>query len=379
MNFRPLKYLLITVVFAISGCQKSKIETQKAESAQNSVRHATGLAIYRHDGYSLVKVSNPWPNSQKNYTYILKSSDAKIPDSLASYETIRVPVKKLVVTSTTHIPSLEMLGVENALVGFPTPDYISSENVRRRIDAGKVRNLGMTTNLNTELTLELQPDVIVAHGIDDNNPSLDNLRKSGLKIMLNGDWNEPTALGKAEWIKLFGALFGLESKADSVFKSIETEYNRTLALAQRATNKPTVLSGAIYENRWYLPQGESWGSVMLAQAGGDYLWRDTKGTGSLSLSFESVLEKAVNADFWIGPGQFTTLQQMTGSNPHYAQFKAYKNKNVYSYSSKKGKTGGVIYFELAPNRPDLVLKDLVKILHPELLPDYKPYFFEKLK
>ena len=104
-----------------------------------------------------------------------------------------------------------------------------------------------------------------------------------------------------------------------------------------------------------------------------------KGTGSISLSFEEVYEKAKEADFWIGPGQFTSLYELAITNSHFTQFKAFKTKNIYSFSTKKGKTGGVIYYELAPNRPDLVLKDLVKILHPELLPNYQLYFFEQLK
>ena len=128
-----------------------------------------------------------------------------------------------------------------------------------------------------------------------------------------------------------------------------------------------------------MPQGKSWGALFLNDANSNYLWKETNGTGSLSLSFESVLLKAENADFWIGPGQFTSLAEMTSSNPHYSQFKAFKTKNVYSYSAKKGKTGGIIYYELAPNRPDLVLLDLVKILHPKLLPEHKLYFFEQLK
>jgi iron complex transport system substrate-binding protein len=135
----------------------------------------------------------------------------------------------------------------------------------------------------------------------------------------------------------------------------------------------------MFENRWYLPKGTSWGSILLKEANGNYLWKETSGTGSLSLSFETVYFKAKDADFWITSGQFSTLSEMTNSNPHYAKFKAFKNKNVYSFSGKKGKTGGILYYELAPNRPDIVLKDIVKILHPELLPSYTPFFFEKLK
>jgi iron complex transport system substrate-binding protein len=284
-----------------------------------------------------------------------------------------------VATSTTHIPSLEMLGVENTLVGFPHTDYISSDKVRSRIEAGKVKELGNNHDLNTEVLLDLQPDVIIGYGIDNQNATLDNLQKSGLKLLLNGDWNEETPLGKAEWIKFFGALYGKQKQANEIFSKIEKDYLNTVKIAKNAKVKPTVLAGDMFEDRWYLPKGTSWGSILLKEANGNYLWKETSGTGSLSLSFETVYFKAKDADFWITSGQFSTLSEMTNSNPHYAKFKAFKNKNVYSFSGKKGKTGGILYYELAPNRPDIVLKDIVKILHPELLPSYTPFFFEKLK
>jgi len=378
MTLRQL-FIFSVAALLFVGCGKSDKEKAQFTDVKNSVRHAKGLSILDYGDYSIVKVSNPWPNAGKDYTYVLREKDAKVPDSLNQYLTVNVPVKTIVVTSTTHIPSLEMLGVENSLVGFPQLDYISSEKVRANIDAKKVRELGQNQSLNTEVVIELAPDVIIGYGIENNNPAIDNLQKSGLKVLLNGDWNETSSLGKAEWIKLFGALFGLEDKAGKIFSDIERSYNETLALAKSAKSKPTVLAGAMFEAKWYLPQGNSWGAELIAQGGGRYLWSDSKGTGSLSLPFESVLEKAKDAEFWIGPGQFTTLEEMTSANPHYAQFKAFQTKNVYSFSSRKGKTGGVIYYELAPNRPDLVLKDIVKILHPELLPEYKLYFFDKLK
>ena len=371
---------MILLAFFVTGCKQDYANKAEVETTnQNIVHYAKGLSIIKCEGYSIVNVSNPWPQANRDYTYILKEANVKIPDSLQQFQIVNVPVKKIIVTSTTHIPSLEMLGVENTLTGFPGLDYISSEKVRSLIDAGKIRELGSNQSLNTEYIIDIQPDVIIGYGIDNSNPMLDNLQKSGLKIIINGDWNEQTPLGKAEWIKLYGALYGMEDKANALFSNIEKEYNSTLALAKKITKKPTVMAGAIFENKWYLPQGNSWGSLFINDAAGNYLWADSKGTGSLSLPFESVLETAQNADFWVGPGQFTSLKEMTDSNPHYSQFAAFRNKNVYSFSTKKGKTGGVIYYELAPNRPDLVLKDVVKILHPNLLPDYNLYFFEKLK
>jgi iron complex transport system substrate-binding protein len=369
---------VVSIAFFVSCKQSGKPISGSRQTPENSVKYAKGLAIRNYGDYSVVNVSNPWPNAKKDYTYILEKAAAKLPDSLRNFPTVNVPVKSIIVTSTTHIPSLEMLGVENSLVGFPKLNYISSEKVRARIDSGKVRELGSNQSLNTEVVLDLNPDVIIGYGIDNNNPALENLQKSGLKILLNGDWNEQTALGKAEWIKLFGALFGREAKADSIFSSIEKEYKATAALITKTLKKPTVLAGSMFQNQWFLPQGNSWGAQMIAEAGGDYLWIGSHGTGSLSLPFESVLEKGQGATFWIGPGQFTSLAEMAAANPHYTQFEAYKNKEIYSFSTKKGKTGGILYYELAPNRPDLVLKDLVKILHPELLPDHQLYFFKKL-
>ncbi|MEO0047003.1 MAG: hypothetical protein RL705_2194 [Bacteroidota bacterium] len=374
--FNFLLSAFVSLMF--TGC---KTETNSAPPAtvENTVHYAKGFSIQNYDGYTIVTVQNPWPKASKTYTYILKEKNGIVPDNLQQNTIIAVPVKNIVVTSTTHIPSLEMLEEENSLVGFPHLDYISSEKVRTRIEKGKIKELGNNKDLNTEVVLNLKPDVIIGYGIDNNNPTLENLQKSGLKVMLNGDWNEETPLGKAEWIKFFGALYGKQKEANELFSKIEKDYLKTIQIAKNATTTPTILAGDMFEDRWYLPKGSSWGSLLLKEAKGHYLWQETSGTGSLSLSFETVFEKAKNADFWITSGQFSSLKEMTDMNPHYAQFTAFKNKNVYSFSGKKGKTGGILYYELAPNRPDIVLKDIVKILHPEMLPSYQPFFFEKLK
>ncbi|WP_294822522.1 ABC transporter substrate-binding protein [uncultured Flavobacterium sp.] len=368
---------------AFAGCKektKTKPETVTVtKTVPNTVKHASGLEIYRYEGYTVVKVTSPWPNAKEAFTYVMQKENGIVPDSLKSNAIIQVPLKTVVVTSTTHIPSLEMLGVENTLVGFPDMNYISSERTRARIDAGKVKEAGRNEQLNTEVLLDLNPDALVGFSISSHNKTMDNLQQGGMKVLYNGDWNEQSPLGKAEWIKFFGALYDKEAKADELFAQIEKDYNEALALAKKASAKPTVLCGAIYQNQWYMPQGGSWGALFLKDAGADYLWAGSTGTGSLSLSLETVLDKAENADFWIGPSQYTSLNEMNAANPHYTQFRSFKNKQVYSSANKKGKTGGLIYYELANNRPDLVLKDLIAILHPKLLPGYKLQFFEKLK
>ena len=371
--------LLLFVLTTCIQCKQNKSSFKEKSSDTSQIQYAKGFSIENYDGYSIITVKNPWPKANKTYRYILKEKNGIVPDSLQQNQIIAVPIKSIVVTSTTHIPSLEMLDEVKSLVAFPNLDYISSEKVRARIDAKKIREIGTNQSLNTEVLIDLQPNVIIGYGIDNNNPTLDNLQKSGLKVMLNGDWNEETPLGKAEWIKFFGALYGKQKEANDIFSKITTDYFNTIEIAKKALTKPTVLAGDMYEDKWYLPKGTSWGSQLLKEANANYLWAETRGTGSLSLSFETVLEKGQNATVWITSGQFSSLKAMADSNPHYQQFSAFQQKNVYTFTRKKGEKGGVLYYELAPNRPDIVLKDIVKIMHPELLPTYELYFFEKLK
>lgn len=368
---------LILLMLTTTGCS-DKASATLPSGKEEAIRHAKGLSIRRLDGYALVTVTQPWPGASKSFQYIFAGDSAIVPDSLSHLPKIRVPIKNIVVTSTTHIPSLEMLGMAHTLGGFPMLDYISSTSIRKRIEQGKVRELGSNQNLNVEAVIDLAPDVLIGYGIDNANPTLDKLSASGIGVVLNGDWNEQTPLGKAEWIKLFGALYGKEKEADSIFNTIERQYNEVRDLAQRVKRRPKVMAGSIYQNKWYMPQGNSWGALIIKEAGGDYLYADSRGTGSLSLPTEQILAQAEAADIWIGP-EMHTLQEMADANPHYAKFRAFREGRVYHFTGRKGSTGGILYYELGPNRPDIVLKDVIKILHPNLLPGYEPYFFQKLR
>ncbi|MCF8320540.1 MAG: ABC transporter substrate-binding protein [Flavobacterium sp.] len=374
-----ISFAILSMLF-LFGCKPNDAkEKTKISAVANSVMYAKGLELYHYKGFTLMKVTNPWPEATSGFTYILKQKNGIVPDSLKHLPEITVPIQSIVVTSTTHIPALEMLGVENTLIGFPSTNFISSSKTRKRINAGKVREVGVNESLNTEVLIDMKPDAIVTFGINNNNSTIDNLKKSGLNVLINGDWTEQSPLGKAEWIKFFGALYNLDSRANNLFNSIETNYIKALAIAKKATKNPTVISGGMYQDQWFVPQGESWASLFLKDAKANYLWQDSKGFGSLSLSFEKVFEKGQNAEFWIAPGDFSSLKQMKDSNIHYAEFESFKNKKVYSYAVNKGPKGGIVYFELASARPDLVVKDLIRIIHPELLPKYSPFFFKKLE
>lgn len=374
------KTIAIVALFQLIGCKKadeSKVINDQVNT--NQITYATSLAIYKQKGYSVVKVSNPWPKANKNFTYILKERNSIVPDSLKKYNTITVPLQSIVVTSTTNIPFLEMLEVENKLIGFPNTDYISSPKTRKQIDKGKVKNIGQNERLNVEQLIDLNPAAIVTFGMDNNNPMIDNLQKSGLKVLIQADWMEQSPLGKAEWIKLYGVLFGKEKEANNLFNTVAQNYLDAKKLVANKKAGPTVLYGSMYQDQWFVAKGSSWVAQFMKDAKGDYLWGETTGTGSLPLSFEQIFQKGKSANYWIATGSFTSLAAMKSSNPHYSQFEAFIKKNVYTFESQIGPTGGTVYYETAPSRPDLVLKDYIKILHPEVLPNYTFTFAEKLK
>ncbi|WP_179320420.1 ABC transporter substrate-binding protein [Winogradskyella helgolandensis] len=377
-------YSILLLLLIVSSCKNEpKQETISIiESEKLELKYAEGFSVDYYENYKVLSITKPWPKAEKTYRYVIISKEnmAKTTFKTNEFDGIIInPLETIVVTSTTHIPSLELLNVEETLIGFPGTNYVSSEKTRQRIDDEKVRELGKNEGINTEVLLELNPDVVIGFGVDGVNKTFEIIKKADIPVIYNGDWVESSALAKAEWIKLFGVLFNKEKEADSIFNQIENDYLAAKSIAKNAKRVPTVLSGAMHKEVWYLPNGSSSEAQFLKDANLNYLWSDTTGNGSLALSFEVVLEKAQDTELWLSPSYYGSLQQLEEANSLYTNFEAFKNKNIYTFANTTGATGGVLYYELGTARPDLVLKDIIKIAHPELLGDYEPYFFKELK
>ena len=375
-----LKYLFIIIPLLIS-CKNETQTTSLPDIPGDSlsVVYAKGFSIVQYEDFKILTVNDPWPGSSKSFNYLLYEEGATIPEGISYDHKIQIPVAKIVLTSTTFIPSLESLGEINSLVGFPGLDYISSSGARILIDENKITELGQNESINTEVLISLRPNVVIGFAVNNSNKTFNTIEKSGIPVLYNGDWTEETPLGKAEWIKYFGALFNKSDEAEKLFEEVASNYNEAKEIAATASDIPTVLSGSMYKDQWYVPYGNSWSALFIKDANADYIYKDTSGRGSRALAFETVLSEAGNADFWISPGQFKSFSQLNESSLHYNRFKAVQEKRVYTYSNTFGPTGGAIYYELAPNRPDLVLKDLISIFHPGLLPEHELFFFKPLE
>ena len=344
------------------------------------VSYAQGFSISQGNGFKILEVLQAYPGKHDPFRYLVVEEEGKEPDQGDFDAVITLPVEGIVLTSTTQVPHLDFLGISEKMIGFPNTDLISSATMRKLIDAGNVTDLGRGPVANVEMIVDLDPDLVMFSTLGENLEPYAIVKKAGIPFILNGEYTEQNPLGRAEWIKFTGALTGNYQEAVAVFEEIEEEY---LSLKKQAAaiakeQQPVVISGIMYKDIWYAPAAENWGALFLNDAGADYVFKQQAGTGSLQLNYEYVLEKALEADVWIGAADFENLEAMRKADHRYANFKAFELGEVYTYTHKKGPTGGFEYFELGYMRPDVILKDLIKIFHPEQLPDYEPYFYEKL-
>ena len=325
-----LKILIILFSVIYSSCEKM-IKTEILKEIPSTIKYAKGFDIINEKGTKKLLIKSAYQNSKELFSYQILNKDKKGARKALIDQEILVPINRIVVTSTTHIPMIELLNEEASIVGFPNSNYISSEKTRHLIDKGNITEIGKESSLNTEILLDLHPELVVGFGVSSVDKTLTSIQKAGINVIYNGDWLEESPLGRAEWIKFFGVLFDKEKQADSIFKIIETDYLAVKKLALKSGEKATILSGAIMsKDIWNLPAGKSFEAQFLQDANLNYLWKDTKGKGSLSLSFESVFDKAATADFWISPGYFTSKKQLLESNNLYTKFKPFQNDQIYT-------------------------------------------------
>jgi len=368
------------MALALAGCEAGKNNHGEATNDTSvTLKYAEGFRVSSGNGHTLVEVIYPYQGAKAGYKYLLVPREAEVPPHPGDVKVIRVPLTSVVCTSTSHIPLLDYLGETNALVGFPTTDYISSKKMRQRVDAGKVHDLGIDKGLNLERLAMLQPDMVMGYTMSGDYGQFRKMEDLGIPVVLNADYLEKHPLGRAEWIKFMALFFNKEKAADSVFHIIEQNYLEALKRVERSSDKPTVLSGIVYGDAWFMPGGQNYAARLFKDAGCRYLWEDNNDHGYLELSVEAVYEKAHMADLWIGVADFKSLRDLQSADHRYGKFKAFRDRKVYTYDGRKGAKGGSEFLELGYVRPDIILNDLVKIAHPELMPSYELYFYKALE
>ena len=365
------RFLLILFIASIS-CTSIQKEEQPVEIETEQIKFASGFTISRTSGGTILEVLRPYPGASNSLKYFLSANG----EERSGMTAIQVPIKTLVSTSTTHLSMIDYLGEARSLVAFPTTDYISTPSIRERVDNGLIRDLGNQMDMNMESLVDIAPDLVVNYSTEDLK-STQRIQSMGINVVMNGDYLENHPLGRAEWIKVFGLLFDKYDVADSIYTEIERNY--LAAINEGASNTDCVFSGSIYGDAWYMPGGKNYAARLLQDAGFSYAVTSDTTFGFLQWGYENVYEIASECDYWIGPAPFADLEALGEADSRYRDFKAFSSGNVYVYDKRKGPTGGNEYLELGYLRPDIILKDLIKIRDPLALPDHQLYFYRKLK
>ena len=344
------------------------------------IRYAKRFTVEPINGYPVIRVNSPYPGSDAVFTYILKDSlnTSPLPD-IPGAQVINIPIRSIVCYSTSHLPALEMLGEAGTLIGFPNTSYISSPDLRQRVSDGQITDLGSSADVGYESIVNLGPGLVMAYTMGSDMNTFSKIQSAGIPVVFNADYMENTPLGRAEWIKFTGLFFGKEKMADSIFSVISNHYVSIKSKVKDAAPKPTVLTGVVYGDSWFLPGGRNYAAVFFKDAGSRYYWADDSSTSTLQLSFESVYEKAAGADFWVGTATYNSLNALKNADARYAQFDAFKQDHIYNYSARMRPGGGNDYFETGYARPDLILGDLAFIFHPDLMKGHKMYFYQKIE
>lgn len=366
--------LLLSLLLALCiGCTLTTTEQQRVVA---TATHATGYAVIPCAGYTQVDVHDPWDSTRLIQRYILVHKDSLLPHPLPSGTLVRVPLTRVAAYNASHCSQFIYLGVDSTLVGVCEPQYIHQPIVTTRVESGKIVDLGNSAAPNIERLLDLSPEAIFTTPYK--NMNYGAVAQCGIPLIETLDYMETSPLGCAEWIRFVSLFFDQQPLADSLFTETATRYNTLRERAMQATNKPTLLAELMYGGVWYLPGGASYMATLYADAGATYLWHEDEGAGALPLSFESVLDRAEKADYWLVKyNRFNNMGYATlaEESPLYTQFQAYKEQRIYACNTNR-----IRFYEETPLHPDYLLEDLIAIFHPQLIEQpYTPRYFTPMQ
>ncbi len=343
-------------------------------------QYAEGVTVEYHKYYKVVRILTPWQDADQGFTSVLVHCGAPPPSGYDPAQIITIPVQRIVTLSTTHLPLLESLDQLEALVGVSDTRLINSQAVTERVQQGSITQVSQGGTLDLEQVLNVDPDLVMAFGSGDRERDVHpQLLAAGLPVVLNAEYMETSPLGRAEWLKFMALFLNQEAEADVIFAEVVQQYDAVKALVSGVDNRPTVMTGAPFGGTWYVPGGQSYAAQFLADAGADYLWLEDPAAGSLTLSPEVVLERAIQADVWLnGKQDWRSRAEMLNEDQRYQDFQAFQTGQLYIPNARLNEFGGNDYWESGLMNPHLILSDLVRILHPERLPDHDLVYYRQV-
>lgn len=365
----------------LSSCGGRMAEVQDGGDTLH-LKYSSLLTIVRHEGYTMAQIRNPWKSGKTLHTYVLVPKDEQLPDQAllpAQATIIRTPVEHSAVFTTVHCSLFGMLGAQDKIVAIADLKYIKLPFVQQGVKAGKIADCGSGMQPMVEKIMDVKPDIIMLSPFE-NSGGYGKVEEINIPIVECAEYMENSPLARAEWMRFYGLLLGREQEADSLFACVDSCYHMLQQQASKARHgghRRTVLFDKMTGSVWHVPGGRSTIGQMVKDAGGDYPWENDTHGGSLALPFENVLERAGEADVWLfrySSDHTYTKADLLGERDGYKMLKAFRQNEVYGCNVEK-----TSFYEETPFRPDLLLSDIIQILHPNLIQSKHLRYFENTK
>ena len=356
---------LWVTVLLLSACGgKNSTASGSAQGDTIPLHYSSNLSLIDYEDYIVAQLRNPWDTAKILHTYVLVDKDQPLPQELPQGTLVRTPLSKAVIYSSVHCSLLKDFGALNSIGGVCDLKYIKLPEIEEGCRNGTIADVGDGMNPNIEKIIDLHPDAILLSPFE-NSGGYGRVEKLNVPIIECADYMETSSLGRAEWMRFYGLLFGKKTEADAMFAAVERNYKDLQELVKPISFAPSVMCDLKTSSTWYTPGGNSTIAKLYSDAGANYIFREDTHSGSLPYPFEVIFEKGQQTDFWLiryNQPVDKTYGELEKEFAPYAGFRPFKERNIYGCNTNR-----VPFYEETPFHPDWLLKDLIKIFHPSLL------------
>jgi iron complex transport system substrate-binding protein len=378
-----LGVFLLGYAFACSNNSDQKnSETNSSKQAnfgKSSINHAVGFDVVNYDEFKIIQLFSHYNDSSDTLKYLLKSKEEEVPAEFQNYTQITTPVKRIALLHSSYISYFNFCEAIENLSSISEVKYVFDKDVFSAVDNGELPEVGYGESLDREKLLALETELVITVGFPNApNKSEQVLKELGIPVLVFSDWQEATLMGRLEWVKVVAALTGKDEGTAIRFQEIEKQYSELVSISKKATSRPTILCNLPYKGSWFVPGGNSYVSNLILDAGGTYLWADDEGTGAIQLDFESVYAKGLNAEYLINPDFAFSSTDILDKDERLADFKSFKEQKIFNNNKLISRGIANDYFESGIINPHVILADMIKILHPQLLQDHQLHYYHQL-
>lgn len=383
-KMKKVNYILTVMIIAVlASCNGQKTNGNPSEGNGNadvdslsmiSPEYAKGFNVIYENGITLLDINDPENKEAEQFHFALvpKDSEVSVPEG---YTKITTPIESAICMTSLQLSNFIKLGISDKVVGITSTRHLHNEKMKEQLKNGKTQKIGIEGNFDNEVIMAINPDVIFISPFK--RGGYDAIRNVDIPMVPHLGYKELTPLGQAEWIKVIGLLTGNEQKANEEFAGIASRYNGLKALVDTVSSRPTVFSGEMRGGNWYAVGGKSFLAQLIRDAGGNYFLKDNEESGGVTLDYETVYSQAAHSQYWRIVNSFEgrfDYDVLGERDARYKDFDAWKNRGVIYCNMRE-----VPFYESMPVEPEVVLADLIKVFHPEILPDHEPVYYRLLK